>query len=173
MAAGAISLRLQQHGRVPVRGDRRQLESEHVLVDLTEPPVQTKAARHVVDFRHARAHVLRVHEHEERGDGVVADLQVDQVQAVRVYRQHGDGVREHYERDEKDAAADPVRKTCLVLARLVLVLAERAVRAVQHGLHPDHQTHDGHGPGHYRFDADKHGRQLVVVARLHRAHAVR
>lgn len=116
---------------------------------------------------------MRVHEHEERGDGVVADVLVDQVQAVRVYGQHGDGVPEHYGRDESDAAADPVRKTCLVLARHVLVLAELAVRAVQHGLRPDHQAHDGHGPGQYGFDANKHGRHLVLVTRLHRAHAVR
>lgn len=54
--AAAVSVgRLQQHGRVPVRGDRRQLEHERVLVDLTEPPVQTETARHVVDFRRAHA----------------------------------------------------------------------------------------------------------------------
>jgi len=163
--------RLQQHGRVPVRGDRGQLERGHVLVDPAEPPVQPGTARHVVDFRRARAQVLHVHEQEERGDGVVADVPVDQVQAVRVYRQYGDGVRGHDERDE--SAADPVRETGVVLARLVLVLAELAVRAVQHGLGPDHQARDGHGLGHYGFDAHQHGRQLVLVTRLHHAHAVR
>jgi len=163
--------RLQQHGRVPVSGDRRQLERGHVLVDPTEPPVQPGTARQVVDFHRARAQVLQVQEHEERGDGVVADVPVDQVQAVRVYRKYGDDVRGHDERDEI-SAADPVRETCIVLARPVLVLAELAVRAVKHGFGLNHQAHDGHGLGHYSFDAHEH-RQIVLVTRLHHAHAVR
>lgn len=172
--AASVVGRLQQHGRVPVDGDRRRLEREHVLVDPAEPPVQPETARHVVDFHRTRAQVLQVHDYEERGDGVIADVPVDQVRAVHAYRQYGDGVREHYERDESDAAAAVrIRETRLVLARLVLVLAELVVHDVQYGLHPGHQAPDGYDLGYQGFDAHQHGRHFVLVTRLRRAYAVR
>jgi len=140
----------RQHRRVPVRGDRSRLDRGHLLVDRLELLVQPETVHDELDFRDARARVLHVHHGEEHAHRVVVGESVtQQVHAVRVHRQYGDGA--HGDNGGRERAPQRRfvrvhREVHVVVVHVSFVRAYRARARLVHDRDPGQRARDGHGP---------------------------